>query len=302
MKAKFLIIIFSLFLTTTVWGYNNPSAGLAFLKINPDSRLTALGGAGVALRANEFPASLLLNPALGAGSSTTIAQLGHSFWYANSGIEFLGIGFPLAQWHWGVLLTSANISGFEYRDTRATDKPIDTFGAHYLNAGINAAKALSSKTSVGVQLNFLYEKLFYEMANGASVSAGIRYRWNRYLSLGAALNNVGAMTKLRSESTPLPTAFRVGGAFSHPLSSTLTYQLLLDAGYYLGDYGFIASGVEVNFQSMLTLRAGVQADADQVQPAMGFGIHWQQFYLNYGLILSGNSLGLPQQLNFSIQL
>lgn len=303
MKTKFFAIMLSLFLANTVWALDNPSSGLAFLKINPDSRLTALGNAGVAATTATSPASFLLNPALAAELNATVAQLGHSFWYANSSVEFLGVGFPLARWHWGVLLTSANISGFEYRDTRASDEPIDTFGAHYLNAGISAAKTISSKVRVGVQANFLYEKIFYDMANGLSVSAGLNYQWNSHLSFGAALSNLGTMSKLRNESTPLPTAFRAGTAYANQIGEgAFSYQLLVDAGYYLNDYGFVAGGAELRYQQLLFIRAGVQANADQTQPALGFGIQWQKFRVNYSVIFPGNSLEIPQQLNFSIQL
>jgi len=303
MKTKLFAIFLSLLLANTIWALDNPSAGLAFLKINPDSRLTALGNAGVASNSTTSPASFLLNPALATEMEATVAQLGHSFWYANSSVEFLGVGFPLAGWHWGVLLTSANISGFEYRDNRATDEPIDTFGAHYLNAGINAAKKISSKMRVGIQANFLYEKIFYDMANGFSLSAGLNYKLNSHLSFGAALNNFGAMSKLRNESTPLPTVFRAGTAYSNQIGEgTLSYQVLLDAGYYINDYGFVAGGAEISYQHLLFFRAGVQANADQTQPALGFGIQWQKFRVNYSVIFPGNSLDIPQQLNFSIQL
>jgi len=307
MKQKlFITVLMGIFfiLASNLCAYEQASSGLAFLKVNPDPRLSAMGGSGIALSGdNRSPASLLFNPALNNAIGGTTAELGHAFWYANSGIEFLGFAFPTADWNLGVLITSANISGFEYRENRASDEPIDTFGAHYLASGINAARALSQKLTVGIQVNYLYEKIYYQSATGFGISAGLHYRWTDRLNLGAALDHLGFMRKLRDRSTPLPTALRFGAAYTTPLAGdNFGVQATADAGYYLNDYGYAAAGLELRYQHALFFRGGFQYTADQMQPALGFGIHWERFVLNYSVLFPDNTMDVPQQLGLSIRL
>ena len=305
MKIKrTLLVLISTLIVSVAWGYEQPSSGLAFLKVNPDIRISAMGGAGLAsVGPGSSPSSLMMNPALNRAVGGTTAELGHSFWFANRGIEFLGVTFPAADWNLAFLATSANVSGFEYRDNRATDDPIDIFGANYLAAGINAAKLISPKLTVGIQANYLYEKIFYQSATGFAFSAGAQYQWSERLSLGAALNHLGFMRELEHESTPLPSVVRVGGAYAAPLgASPFGIQVTADGGYYFNDYAFAAGGLELDYRQSVFLRGGAMYSPEQVRPALGFGIHWDRFTASYSLIFPDDAMDMPQQLSLTVQL
>ncbi|MCF7804125.1 MAG: hypothetical protein K9N46_12315 [Candidatus Marinimicrobia bacterium] len=285
---------------------NYHASGLAFLQVNPDSRLTALGGAGVGLSAangHTGPGNFLINPAVYQESIRSTVQAGHSFWLADAGIEFLGVVFPVGSWNTGISMTSANIDGFELRDHRATDEPLGEFGAHYLRAGLHASTILTPELSVGARMDFLYEKIYYEMASGGSISLGAQYRLSDDLTLGATINHLGVMSELRSESTPLPTSARIGvGITSEIPEVNIDYNILVDGGTYLGDYFFVVGGYELWYRDLLALRGGVQFLPSGFTPSLGAGIRWGNLSFDYGILLPEHQMGTPHQLSLHLRL
>jgi|GEM_PF-1842148 len=282
------------------------SAGLAFLRVHPGTRITALGGAGTALQpghADFSPSLNLLNPASRADSLSTTAQLAHSFWFADAGIEYLGLTFPAGEFHWGLFVTSANIGGFELRENRATDEPLGEFGAHYLHAGVSGNVMLRPSLSVGLRAAILYEKLYYHQAVGGSFSAGIQYRFSPRLSTGFALNHLGGMSKLREESTPLPSSVRIGAAFEQTIiPEQIDVVLLADAGYYFNDHSFAGGGLEVWLWDFIAARIGVNQSPDQLKTSFGAGIRWRQLRVDYGIWMDEHQLGTPHQFSVSLGL
>lgn len=305
MKKIFLVFLVITF-SATGFAQDYRAAGLAFLQVNPDSRLAALGGTGAGLNAGsgQFgPAVHLMNPAARSAENHATVQAGHSLWYAGSGIEYLGITFPADGWQWGVSFTSANIDGFELRDNRATDDPLGEFGAHYLRAGFNANTQLNERWSFGARLDYLYEKIYYDMASGGSISLGTQYKLSDQLYFGAALNHVGAMNKLRHESTPLPTSIRAGvGVFRTIPGIDVDYNVTVDAVKFYQDYAFLAGGYEFVYRKVFSLRGGLQLIDTEITPSFGAGVQWGKILFDYGLTLDQKQLGIPHQFSIHLQL
>jgi len=280
------------------------ASGLAFLQVNPDSRLSALGGAGVGLGEHSGqlgPGIYLMNPAIYSEDPGTTVQAGHSLWFADAGIEFLGIAFPAYGWNWSTSITSANITGFELRDNRALDEPLGEFGAHYLRAGIQGSRSLTSQISAGARIDYLYEKIYYDMASGGSVSLGLQYEFSDHLRFGAIVNHLGAMGELHDESTPLPTSLQIGmGIFRSIPEINIDYNMFADAGVYLDDDMVFSGGYEFVYQEFFTVRGGLQLIENVITPSFGAGIRWENLVFDYGFVLPRHQLGTPHQ--FSVHL
>jgi len=302
-RTHFLAVVLLLGLTGSLTGAGYQASGLSFLQVNPDSRIMALGDAGVALGQNGGAGVLLLNPGIISDNGAMDAQLAHTIWFARTGLEFAGITFPASRGQYGLTLTSANINNFELRGTQASDEPIGEFGAHYARAGFSGARNLSGNTAVGVGIDLVYEQIYYHTAHGVSFSLGAQHRISPDLRIGAAINHLGSMTKLIRESTPLPTSARLGLVFNgHIDEIELDYTFAADAGYFLNSYGFIGGGYEVCAWKIAAFRAGAQLRGDQLHTSFGLGIHWKKVTLDYGTILDNNQLGLPHLFSLHFML
>lgn len=301
---KIVLTLSLLCLTSLGYSQEYRASGLAFLQVNPDSRLSALGGSGVGLGEQSGqmgPGIYLMNPAIYAEDPGTIVQAGHSIWYAEAGIEFLGIAFPAYGWNWSTSITSVNLTGFELRDNRALDEPLGEFGAHYLRAGVHGSRALTPKISAGARIDYLYEKIYYDMASGGSVSLGVQYEYSDQLRFGATLNHLGGMGKLHNESTPLPTSLQVGMGISRDIPEiNIDYNMFVDAAAYLDDFLAFSGGYEFVYQRFFAVRGGLQYVNDAVIPSFGAGIRWHNLIFDYGLVLPRHQLGTPHQ--FSVHL
>lgn len=303
---KLVLIFVILNLASQITATESRSSGLAFLRVEPDVRTTALGGAGAALRpaGEDFSPSLyLLNPGVRLDSLNTTAQLAHSFWLGGSGIEFLGLAFPAGRGQWGLFITSANIGEFELREDRATDEPLGYFGAHYLHAGVSGNYPVNSSLSVGVRASVIYEKIFYEQAAGGSFSAGAQYRIRPGLTAGVALNHLGAMSELRETSTPLPASIRGGLSYETELPGReIGLLLLADGGYYLEDHLFAGGGIELELWDLLSGRFGISGTDERVKTSYGIGLRWKRLRVDYGLWIDQYQLGTPHQISVSLRL
>lgn len=306
MKKTVLILVILILTGMELGAVEYRSSGLAFLRVKPDARTTAMGGAGTALRPDGgsfTPSLFILNPAIRVDSLHTTAQIGHSFWLAGSGIEFLGIAFPGGAGQWGLFITSANMDDFELREDRATDDPLGYFGAHYLHGGVSGNYRVNSSLAVGVRASVLYEKIYHHQAAGGSFTAGAQYKITRGLTAGLTLNHLGAMSELREESTPLPSSVRGGLSYDIKLmQQQLKLLLLADGGYYFQDQLFGAGGLELTMWDQISARFGISGSDGDLRTSFGGGFRWKRLRVDYGLWLDDAGLGTPHQISVSLGL
>jgi Type IX secretion system protein PorV len=258
-KLRFLVFMSSTFGSLIAIGQPNPGGGgviigqdtnnknittaVPFLGITPDSRAAGMGDAGVA----------------------TAPDANSAYWNAGK-LAFIdkGYGGSLSYTPWlGKIINDmrlVHLSGFykiSREQTVAASMKYFDLGDIELRDGANVSQGrynprelaldvtysrlLTDHFSVGTSLRYIYSNLTGSFtgldassAHSVAVDLGVYYTKpfeskNATLSLGAAINNIGAKVSYTNANNPdfIPTNLRIGGAYKtelNPLNS-LTFAL-----------------------------------------------------------------------------
>jgi len=264
------------------------NTGLSFLKIGITSRAISLGEAVVsssedASATHYNPASLLLGP------NTNILFM-HNEQVLGIRSEYMAAKVKLEKLAFGLSLYNTSISDIEVREIPG--EPLDKFTAQNFALGISAAYKINEMLHIGLTTKFLYEKIYIDNASGFAVDFGGYYSIER-LSIGAVIANLGSMSKLRSESTSLPSSLRLGGSYLIDISK-LNGALRVGAdGFKVFDGGkfHINGGAEFIYRDFLSIRAGYQTGYENKNFTTGLGIKYKAVSLDYAFVPYMYSLG-----------
>jgi hypothetical protein len=287
MKSYILLFVFC---AGTAYAQNDGAGntGLSFLKMGITSRAISLGEAVVsssddASATHYNPASLLL------GSRTNILFM-HNEQILGIRSEYLAAKVKLEKLAFGLSIYNTSISDIEVREIPG--EPLDKFTAQNFALGISAAYKINEMLHVGVTTKFLYEKIYIDNASGFAVDFGGYYSIER-LSIGAVIANLGSMSKLRSESSTLPSSLRLGGSYLIDIDK-LNGALRVGAdGFKVFDGGkfHINGGAEFIYKEFLSIRAGYQTGYENKNFTTGLGIKYKAMSLDYAFVPYMYSLG-----------
>ncbi len=209
-------------------------AAVVFLKIEPDSRASGMGNAGVALADNA--AAMFWNPAGLAFQKGTELGLTHSNWLPefNAGLfyEYFVAKHHVPGWGtFGAHLTYLFLGEHEGRD--AQNNPTGTFRSFDLALGGSYGFKVSERFALGTSLRFIYSNLAPGQTVGAQeTKAGVTaafdfaglYRtapftlggMNTTFSAGFNIANMGPTIQYsdNAQADPIPTNIRFGYAFT----------------------------------------------------------------------------------------
>jgi len=209
-------------------------SAVVFLKIEPDSRASGMGNAGVALADNA--SAMFWNPAGLAFQTGTEAAITHSAWLPEFNAD-LFYEYLIAKHHipgWGTFgahLTYLFLGEHEGRD--AQNNPTGTFRSYDLATGISYGTKVSERFGIGTSVRFIYSNLAPGQVVGSQkTKAGVStafdiaglYRSRKFgmgetmkgqLSFGFNLANMGPKIQYsdNAQSDPIPTNLRFGYAF-----------------------------------------------------------------------------------------
>ncbi|MEM1126331.1 MAG: PorV/PorQ family protein [Bacteroidota bacterium] len=264
--------------------------GLAFLRIGTNAEAGALGDAGVATNGDVFAA--YWNPAGLAAPRTNAVALSQLLWVADVRAYALAARFRAGpQGGLGVFFTSLDAGDFEARQG-PSEEPDGLFGAQFLNLSVAYGRALGP-LNVGVTAKYLVERIFTNEATGYAFDLGAQLRLlSGSLNLGAAIQNVGEMTDLSDEATPLPRLVRAGVAVE-------PFQILAqDDGTPLLDLAVVADvshvfdddatrvhvGTAATLLDLIVARAGLITNDDLRGPTFGLGLVYAPFQFDYAYL------------------
>lgn len=209
-------------------------AAVVFLKIEPDSRASGMGNAGVALADNA--SAMFWNPAGLAFQKGTELGLTHSNWLPefNAGLfyEYFVAKHHVPGWGtFGAHLTYLFLGEHEGRD--AQNNPTGTFRSFDLALGGSYGFKVSEHLGLGTSLRFIYSSLAPGQTVGAQrTKAGVTaafdvaalYRSSPFslggmqttFSAGFNLANMGPTIQYsdNAQADPIPTNLRFGYAFT----------------------------------------------------------------------------------------
>ncbi len=244
----------------------------AFLKLDIDARIAAMGGAGGALL--NDPGCVYYNPAGLAGLGTFSLATSHVEWFQDIKQEHLGIakrikvGFEEEARNLGVaacnldFLHMNNIKG-TYLIGESNWQPSNEWTASGYLAMLTYACYFSPSALFGINLKVIKEKIEKEDAMAVAFDLGVLYRTRiKNLTAGVSLQNMGSKMKFMEkggEKAALPLNLK--GSLGYTLLNK-ELLLLIDINKPLDNELHVRAGGEYWLTPWLGLRAGYKSNTD----------------------------------------
>ena len=293
-KILLVILIYSV----TGLAQSAGNTGLSFLKYGFGARNIAMGDAGTAL-SNDLT-SLFYNPAKLALTDKSEVLFMHNEWIQDVSSEVIGVKTELWNIPFAVGINVSSVGGIEYREIAG--EPITTFDANYFFGSLSTGFFVTEEISFGASFKYLYEGLLSDEASGFGLDFGLNYLLPyKGLTASVVVKNIGSMNALRSESTKLPTEFRLGTAYTYNLEDSefdftggVEFQKYLDT-----EDNHFNFGGEVLYNKLIAARAGYQTGYESRGFTAGIGLMWGDLKFDYAFLPF--SLGLGNANLFSLQ-
>jgi len=284
-----LLTAYCLLLTTTAQAGVGSSSGLEFLKLGGGARPLAMGEAFTGLA--DDASALFYNPAGLAQINFPEILTMYNRWFLEVNQQMAGIVYPT---NLGVVaLGYSGLSSSDILSYDASGEAGPTFGTNSSCLNLSFSRKINPNLSWGITLKSINEKL--EEVNGGALAfdAGLHYRLNSSLTLGVSALNLGSGVKFISETTPLPTSYRLGAAYSGKYLEE-NYNLTMDLVFW--PEGLKPNfGLEYLIRNFFALRFGTSKGALRA----GVGIVASLFAFDYAY-LAHPDLGATHQVSISL--
>lgn len=295
MKLFFNFLMINLILSGFVLAQKNN--GLVLLKMDVDARAAAMAGTYTAL-ASDASASFY-NPAglATAGNPTIMATRNDWIWDISH--SFAAIQFVQGEDNLSLSFNYLKIPGIAIRGGVPTENPAGITDAFNLIAGLSYATTFKD-WQVGVTLKYLFEKYYLSSAPGWAVDFGIlRKSIIDGTDFGLVIQNIGKMSVLKNEASPLPLI--VQAAFAYKIPDFFDDKLLLTPAirWISKEQVYFGLGSEFQVVEYLVIRAGLKKGIEEVLWSFGVGINYKKFHFDYAYSRLEFDLGDPTNM-FSI--
>ncbi len=296
------------------------TTSLQFLKIMPNARALAMGGAYVSV--TEGSEAAYWNPG-------GLARL-HTFEFAVSYVDYLidtYITAFSAAYSFGDFGAVALFGTYmRYGDIYETREDLLAFDADgefnpgltgsllnpmSLCVGVAYSRKLTNQFSLGIAVKYLREDLVQAVVNSWSVDPGIQFDTGfRSIRIGVAIRNFGPEVKFAEDTHPIPQELDLGlSAFLFAPENALLFrtkgQSLMLAGSILHPRDYdqqFSLGMEYCFREAVYLRCGYKFNYDIEGLSLGFGLHLYRFTLDYAFSNFGEYFDGVQRFSFSFEL
>jgi opacity protein-like surface antigen len=181
------------------------TTGADQLLIPVGARSIASGGAFVAIV--DGLESIYYNPAGLALNEKTEAMFSYMNYIADINMSYFSVGTSLSDF--GSIALS--LKSFDFGDIPVTtnefpDGTGETYSPSFMTLGLTYSKVLTDRVSIGTNFKFISESIENTNATGFAIDAGVQYKFNDALSIGATLNNVGTNMTYSGQDLRVPTS------------------------------------------------------------------------------------------------
>ena len=278
---KYIVIV--IICLSTVLAETGAKVGFSFLKIGVDARAAAMGDAYSSIASDA--AATYWNPAGLARSNSPSVVLMHNAWLLDINHEFAAVQLFQGKNNIAVSLNMVSIDDIELRETN-TSQPDGSSTSNNTTIGISYARMLKKDICFGIQWKYLYEKYYLVSSYGFAFDIGmIKENIFPCVNWGVSLHNIGKMSKLDRESTPLPIFIRTGVNYILPWVVFVNNPIIAaDLLYVVDDVLHVNFGTELTVISKLNLRLGYIIGNESYSFTSGFGINFNRFHFSYAFV------------------
>ncbi|UCF63391.1 MAG: PorV/PorQ family protein [bacterium] len=253
---KYIIIL--IFAGSTIL-FANGTNSFNFLQMSIGSRAQGMGSAFTAMTADLN--SIYYNPAGIGFSYRPGLMFFHGQLYEDLAIENFSSVYPLPN----RVTLSFGLSYLhlpaikKYDINPQTGGFIDTggeFQVYDFVPQLGISYRFPNDVAIGFQVKYLQERIDNITASGFAFDLGILYKIPvDYLSVGAAIQNLGPKLKYDQTSESLPLTYRLGIAYQIP---QYMFTFSFDAVKTVSEEWEFQPGMEVEFLNSFAMRAGYQ--------------------------------------------
>jgi hypothetical protein len=292
-------VTFFFFLWSFVLAAEGGKAGMAYLKIGVDARAAAMGNAYTAIASDASAA--YWNPAGLARADAHSILFMHNAWLLDINHEFAAAQLLYGKHNLALSVNMIAVPDIEIR-MGPSEYPDGTSTAANIYLAGAYARAITEKLFVGAQIKFLTEKYYMMQAQGFAFDMGIIYQ-NLLpdLTLGATVQNIGRMNKLREMATKLPVITRLGAAYAIPFQVLeLKPVVALDVVHVYQDVTQVHLGSELPLGAHLDLRLGYVFGSESYHFTTGAGISMDRYRFDYAFVPYRYDLGNTHRISAMI--
>lgn len=330
MRTAVIIGILLLFPGVTLWAQLFPTfgnsrtggSGMQFLKISPDARSIALGGAGVATASDL--SSVYWNPAgiTAMDTAKVNVMLSNTRYFGDVTGNFAAAGFKVGK----LSYLAVHVFSMNYGTMKETTEfePTGTgrtFSVSNYSIGVTYAKILTNNFSFGMSGKFANEGFAGVNINNVLFDLGLKYDVGiKNARFGINFSNFGfnvapsgsvSIVKFQGDQNisnysniTVPAIFRLGAAFDPLVTRDHRVTVAGQLNHPTDNNETYALGAEYRYLGILCLRTGYEfkSDAQYTFPSMGFGLKMNKRFggisIDYGMI-ARNNLGNIHRITLS---
>ncbi len=190
---KTILIIFTVLLTVSIYPGDKSrkgTTGADQLLVPVGARSISTSGAFVATV--DGLESIYYNPAGLDLSKKSEVMFSYMNYIADINMSYLAVGTNLGDFgSVGLSLKSFDIGDIPITTNELPDGTGSTYSPSFLTIGLTYSKTLTDRVSIGTNVKFINETIGNTSANGFAIDAGVQYKFNDNLSIGATINNIG---------------------------------------------------------------------------------------------------------------
>ena len=248
---------------------------------------------------------------LSIGSHPTLFEhdpVNPSLYYANENRP--SISFNQGTWFGDVALTKAScnfeknnvithfgfkysgITDLEFRNGSPSDSPLSFFSSFGLS--FDAGKAfIRGNQRYGISISYVHFGIFTYESKGLGFNFGYSRDLVNKIKVGAVVQNVGKMSKLRTDKILLPQRVLMGCSKEFKINQIKT------SVYASLEKNSLISTVKIHIGNhfnwnRINLYSGVSSSRDVLEGSIGFGFFLSRFEVVYGLRFGSQNIGIPQ--------
>jgi len=247
-----------------------------FLKIGVSARATGMGSAFTAV-ANDASAAYW-NPAGLVDVDGTVVAVHHTEWPADINLDYANYTFSPTFIRGKVSLHARGLT-MDPQVVRTIFRQNGTgemFDAGDMSFGLSYARYFTDKFSAGATVSWVHMGLADRSVNTFVTDFGLQYRIGiRGMTLGMAVQNIGAEVNFDERASKMPTVFKVGLAVD-------TYNAGPHSVVTVGEFSRPSDnsersnfGLEYAYNQFMFLRTGYNLNYDADNFAAGAGIALQ---------------------------
>lgn len=285
------------------------TTGAGFLNLGMGARPIAMGGAYSAVA--DDASAVYWNPAGLVRSEGASFMFMHASYLSGISFDYFSFASSKGDSAFGGSLGYLDAGSIDRTDTSGNPlgsyQPRDYYGTLSYASDLEVVGAQKGRFSAGVSAKFLSSTIT-KKAGTVAFDAGLTGKVELYgvpLRLGFVAQNVGPGLKYEKERDPLPTTYKLGGAFN--VSGNLLFSAELAAPR--GNAPYLSLGTEHAAYSSdnisVLLRAGMNtltlSDISGLNGiSAGLGLAFSRMSVDYAVTLFGE-LGMTHRLSMTLK-